>query len=194
MPVISKILCVLVLGGVLLISACGGGKGGSTNAGQTTDPGQLARQYMADNKFDEAEAAFIKAIQVAPNNILNYGSLARLYLLQNKYGDAEKEVKAGLQIDADNQDMRLLLATVLIQKGDSAGAFNELNGILAKHPTNGKAWYKLAGLPASSGAGDWEKNCLLKALGCIPANIVLRLKLTSSKFLKTSSLNLSSSE
>ncbi len=196
MPVISKILCILLLGGVLILSACGdGGKGGGTNAGQITDPGQLARQYMADNKFDEAEAAFIKAIQVAPNNILNYGSLARLYLLQNKYGDAEKEVRAGLQIDADNQDMGLLLATVLIHKGDPAGAANELNGIIAKHPKNGKAWYKLAGLPQHGGAGagggagvgvgvgagvgadDWEKNCLLKALSCIPANIVLRLKL-----------------
>jgi tetratricopeptide (TPR) repeat protein len=176
MPVISKILCILLLGAVLLISACGdGGKGGSTNAGQITDPGQLARQYMADNKFDEAEAAFIKAIQVAPNNILNYGSLARLYLLQNKYGEAEKEVKAGLQIDVDNQDMGLLFATVLIHKGDSVGAVNELNGILSKHPTNGKAWYKLAGLPPHG--VDWEKNCLLKALSCIPANIVLRLKL-----------------
>ena len=175
MPVISKILCILLLGAVLLISACGdGGKGGSTNAGQITDPGQLARQYMADNKFDEAEAAFIKAIQVAPNNILNYGSLARLYLLQNKYGDAEKAVRAGLQIDANNQDMGLLLATVLVQKGDSAGAVNELNGILSKNPKNGKAWYKLAGLP---GGGDWAKDCLLKALSCIPANIVLRLKL-----------------
>jgi len=172
MPLISKIPRNLLLASILLVVACGR-KAGNTNA----DPGQLARQYMADNKFDEAEASFIKAIQVTPANVLNYGSLARLYLLQNKYDNAETEVKAGLTIDPDNQDLRLLLAEVYIHKGDSTSAENELNNILHKNPTNGKAWYKLAGLPPPPGAENWEKNCLLKSLSCIPANIVLRLKL-----------------
>src|ERR1700709_1511726 len=104
MPVLSvsqkntfKVLLICLLGPILLFTACGR-KTGDTNAGTDTDPGQLARQYMDQNKFDEAEAAFIKAIQVAPNNILNYGSLARLYLLQNNYDAAANQVKAGLKI------------------------------------------------------------------------------------------------
>jgi tetratricopeptide (TPR) repeat protein len=168
----NKILRILVFGAVLILAACGR-KAENAN----TDPGQLARQYMADNKFDEAEASFLKAIQVTPGNVLNYGSLARLYLLQNKNEEAEKQVNAGLKIDADNQDLRLLLAAVYIHKGDSANGANELNGILNKYPKNGKAWYMLAGVGGRGAAADWEKNCLLKALGCLPVNIVLRLKL-----------------
>jgi len=174
---VLKILLTCLLGTILLFTACHR-KPGDSDAGNDTDPGQLARQYMAKNQFDEAEAAFIKAIQVTPDNILNYGSLARLYLLQNNYSAAEDEVKAGLKISPDNQDMQLLLAEVYIQKGDKASAVSELNGILAKYPKNGKAWYKLAGLAPQTGAQNWEKNCLLKSLSFIPANIVLRLRLT----------------
>jgi len=172
----SKILLTCLFGAALLLTACHR-KSGDTNAVSDTDPGQLARQYMAKNQFDEAEASFIKAIQVAPDNILNYGSLTRLYLLQKNYSDAENEVKAGLKISPDNQDMQLLLTEVYIEKGDKASAVSELNGILAKYPKNGKAWYKLAALAPQHGGHNWEKNCLLKSLSCIPANIVLRLRL-----------------
>jgi tetratricopeptide (TPR) repeat protein len=183
MPVISisrisalKILFVSLLGSLLLFSACGR-KPGNANGESSTDPGQLARQYMANNKFDEAEASFIKAIQVTPDNILNYGSLARLYLLQNNYSAAENEVKAGLKIKQDNPDLKLLLAEVYIEKGDKKSAVNELKDIIVKYPKNGKAWYKLAGLGEPGASKNWEKNCLLKSLSLIPANIVLRLKL-----------------
>ena len=92
---------------------------------------------MANNKFDEAEASFIKAIQVNPDNILNYGSLARLYLLQNNYSAAENEVKAGLKINQDNPDLKLLLAEVYIEKGDKKSAVSQLQDIIAKYP---KKW------------------------------------------------------
>ena len=171
-----NILFACFIGCTLLLTACGRKTGDSNTAGDT-DPGQLARQYMSQNKFDEAEAAFIKAIQVAPDNILNYGSLARLYLLQNDYDAAANQVKAGLKINPDNQDLRLLLAEVYIKKGDNKDAVSELNSILAKNPKNGKAWYKLAGLGTQNTPKDWEKNCLLKSLSFIPANIVLRMRL-----------------
>lgn len=170
-----KILLAPLLGAVLLFAACGGKKG-NTDTAKDSDPETLARQYMADNKFDEAEASFIKAIQLKPENILNYGSLTRLYLLQNNYSAAADEVKAGLKISPDNQDLRLLLAEVYIRKGDNNSAVAELKGILSKNPKNGKAWYKLADLGPKTDA-NWKKNYLLKSLSFIPANIVLHLKL-----------------
>ena len=173
---VSKVLLAGLLGCALLFTACGG-KTSNTNAATDTDPGQLARQYMAKNQFDEAEAAFIKAIQVSPANILNYGSLARLYLLQNNYAAAENDLKEGLKISADSQDLMLLLAEVYIHKGDKQGAVNELKAILNKNPKNGRAWYKLADLGPQGGGNSWVKNCLLKSLSFIPANIVLRLRL-----------------
>jgi Flp pilus assembly protein TadD len=167
-------LCLLIT--LLLLNACGR-KSGSTSTENGTDPGQLARQYMADNKFDEAEASFLKATQVSPDNVLNYGSLARLYLLKNDYNAAADEVKKGLKISPDNQDLRLLLAEIYIKTGDKANALNELKGILALNYKNQKAWYKLAGISAIPDTQKWEKNCLLNSLRFAADNIVLRLKL-----------------
>jgi tetratricopeptide (TPR) repeat protein len=179
MSVSPKSVCKILLAclfGALILTSCGH-KTGNTTSSNESDPGQLARQYMAANKFDQAEAAFLKAIQVTPDNLLNYGSLTRLYLLQNNYSAAENEVKAGLKIGLDNEDLKLLLAEVYIKKGDKQSAVSELKSILDKNPKNGKAWYKLAGLGAQDAPQNWEKNCLLKSLSFIPANIVLRLRL-----------------
>ena len=173
---VSKVSFLCLLGSVLFLNACNR-RPGNGNGEKNNDPGQLARQYMASNKFDEAEAAFIKAIQVSPQVILNYGSLARLYLLQNNYHAAENVVRSGLKISSDNRELSLLLAEVYIKKGDKKNAVSELRDIIAKYPKDGKAWYKIADLGGPNVSQNWEKNCLLKSLGLIPANIVLRLKL-----------------
>lgn len=183
MPVISvsqkkafKTLLICLFGSILLFTACGR-KNGKANAENDTDPGKLARQYMAENKFDEAEASFIKAIQVTPDNILNYGSLGRLYLLQKKFDEAEKELKSGLKIKPDDQELELLLAKVYIEKGDRDNAVSQLKAIIVKYPKNVKAWYNLAGIGPATKPQSWEKSCLTKALSFTPANMVLRLKL-----------------
>lgn len=183
MPVISvsqkkafKTLLICLFGSILLFTACGR-KNGKANAENDTDPGKLARQYMAENKFDEAEASFIKAIQVTPDNILNYGSLGRLYLLQKKFDEAEKELKSGLKIKPDDQELELLLAKVYIEKGDRDNAVSQLKTIIVKYPKNVKAWYNLAGIGPATKPQSWEKSCLTKALSFTPANMVLRLKL-----------------
>jgi tetratricopeptide (TPR) repeat protein len=160
----------------LLFTACRN-KSGNTGDQANGDPAQLARQYMSKNQFDEAEAAFTKAIQIKPDDISNYAGLARLYLLQKNYPAVENTVKAGLKISADDLSLQLLLAEVYIKKPDRDSAVTELKAILQKYPKNGVAWNKLADLGPQTGAANWEKNCLLKALSCVPANIVLRLRL-----------------
>jgi tetratricopeptide (TPR) repeat protein len=169
---------VCLFGSLLFFASCGKKKPTDTGTGNDGDPAQLARKYMSNNQFDEAEAAFTKAIQVAPNNISNYGSLARLYVLQKNYIEAESQVKTGLKINADDQDLGLLLAKIYMLKGDKNGAANELKQILAKNPKNGKAWYNLATLDPPGAGQNWQKSYLIKALSAVPANIVIRLKLT----------------
>jgi tetratricopeptide (TPR) repeat protein len=158
-----------------LLGACRSKSGNTDQA--TGDPGQLARQYMAKNQFDEAEAAFTKAIQVNPNDATNYAGLARLYLLQQNYNEVESTVRAGLKIKADDPSLQLLLALVYIKKNDRDSAVTQLKAVLLQNPKNAVAWYKLADLGPNGASSSWEKNCLLKALEDAPANIVLRLKL-----------------
>ncbi len=174
---VFKSLLICLFGLLLFFASCGKKKSADAGTANDGDPAQLARKYMSNNQFDEAEAAFIKAIQVAPNNISNYGSLARLYILQKNYAEAENQVKTGLKINADDEDLGLLLAKIYILKGDKSGTENELKQILAKNPKNGKAWYNLAALDPPGAGQNREKTYLIKALSAVPANIIIRLKL-----------------
>ena len=49
------------------------------------DPRILAISFLQKNKFDEAEAAFKKAIKTDPGNFLNYADLSLLYLAKKDY-------------------------------------------------------------------------------------------------------------
>ncbi len=82
--------------------------GSGENAGQ--DPKQLALSYLAENKLDEATAAFAMAIRMNPEDQSNYLILSRLYLLQKDYTAIEKLAKEGLKINPDNEELKMILA------------------------------------------------------------------------------------
>jgi len=168
------VTCIAILG--IVFAGCGG-KSENTDGKTKTSPRELALLYLTQNRFDEAEASFLKAIQLAPDDYSNYAGLARLYLLQKNYGTAEDQAKKGLKIKPDNLDLRLILAQVYIQKGDKAGALRELKEVLEKDPKNVKAYYQLSELGPAGQDIAWKKNYLMKVVSLAPANIVPRLQL-----------------
>jgi tetratricopeptide (TPR) repeat protein len=171
----TLLICIVVMG---LVS--GGCNRQPKNTGEQgkSSPKELALLYLSQNQFDQAEAAFLKAIQIDPNDVSNYTGLARLYLLQKNYPSAESQAKAGLKIKPDDVVLRLVLAQIYIQKADNGDAMVDLKEILAKDPKNVRAWYMLAGLGPAGSDQTWKKNYLLKILGLAPDNIVLRLQLS----------------
>lgn len=141
------------------------------------DFNSLALSYLSKNNFDEAEAAFKKAIKSDPNNISNYIDLSLLYLTEKNYDDAEKQARAGLKIEPKNIDLRLLLSETFIRKGNKADAQKELKEIVALDSTNTAAYYKMAMLAASDNNDADEKTNFLKIVSIRPSNIAVRLKL-----------------
>lgn len=166
---------VLVLG--LFFAGCGNNHATTKTSDSTSDPSSLARTFMLENKFDEAEAAFVKAIQLKPDDVSNYADLSLLYILQKNYADAEKQAKAGLKLVPGDPRLTLTLAEIYRKKGDTAAATHALNEVTAADPKNIKAWYMLADLGPAGQENAWKKTLLLKIVELQPANIVPRLQL-----------------
>jgi uncharacterized protein HemY len=158
----------------IIFSAC---KTKTENKEENTDSRSLAVSYLRQNKFDEAEAAFKKAIKLNPDYILNYINLSFLYLNEGHYDDAEKQVNTGLKYQPQNTDLKLILAEIYFQKGNKEKAKEELQDIIKLDPKNVAAYYKLATLAAGNSNYADVKFNLLKILDITPANIAVRLQL-----------------
>lgn len=144
----------------------------------TSNPKDLALQYLSQNHLDEAEAAFQQAIQKDPKDISSYIGLTRLNLLQKNYDAAEKVDRDALKIQPDNVDLKLLLAQIYSLKNEKENAEKILNGIIAKDPKNATAYYTLAELDTTSPSIESRKAYLLKVESLVPANIVPPMMLT----------------
>jgi hypothetical protein len=160
----------------VFVTGCKQKHNDSAGNGQT-DPRAAALLYMSQNRLDEAEASFLKAVQVDENNIANYIDLGRLYLLQKNYNKTIDDANAGLKIKPGNADLNLILAQVYEEKQDKPAAIKTLQGILNTNPKNVKALYKLAELGPAGTEITWRKRYLLKVLALVPANIVPRVEL-----------------
>jgi len=159
----------------IIFTAC---KTKTENAENNSDPRTMAISYLVENKLDEAEAAFKKAIKLNPDNLLNYIDLSLLYLSEANYDDAEKQAQTGLKIQPKNIDLKLILSETYIKKGSKQDAINELQDILKLDPKNTAAYYKLARLAEADADSTDQKSNLLKVLAISPSNIIVRLQLT----------------
>ncbi len=62
----------------------------------------LGKAYQAENLYKEAELAYAKAIEVAPQNQESFRWLALMYLDQDRYRDASKTFADALELDPAN--------------------------------------------------------------------------------------------
>ena len=113
---------------------------------------QLALVYMVEDRFDDAVAAYGKAIELDPNNSRVYKDLAQLYAETGDLDTAEKIYKTALQLTRDNRSRRIIniqLAEVYIQQSELDDAlrkmkeegiltFETLNAIAEKYQKQGE--------------------------------------------------------
>jgi tetratricopeptide (TPR) repeat protein len=166
--------CILLSG--IFFTAC---KSKTEDNDNKKDPRVLAISYLQQNRFDEAEAAFKKAIKTNPEIISNYIDLAHLYMVEKNFNDAEKQIKSGLRQQPGNSDLQLLLADLYYEKGDKQAGIKELNEILSRDPKNVYAYYSLSVFAAGDKDHKAQKSYLIKVLDLVPANIVPRLELAA---------------
>lgn len=172
----QSVIAVLSLG-VVLLTQCKPKE--EEPVSFNSDPRIMAVSFLQKNRFDEAEAAFKKAIKTDPGNYLNYADLALLYLAKEEYDDAEKQLQAGLKIQPGHAGLQLALAEVYIREGKREQALNVLKTILQDDNRNVAAWYKLASIFAAEKNYTEQKNSLLTLVNITPANIVPRFQLAT---------------
>lgn len=94
---------------------------------------QLALVYMVDSRFDDAVAAYRKAIELDPNDWRVHKDLGQLYAQAGDFDAAEKTYKTALRLMRNNYGRTIIniqLAEVYIQQ-------NELEEVLKKMEVEG---------------------------------------------------------
>jgi cytochrome c-type biogenesis protein CcmH/NrfG len=140
----------------------------------------LGLAYLEENRLDEAETAFQRLTELAPNEPLGFANLGLVYLRQGDYEHAENSIRQALDIEPSDPDIRLMLAKVLELTGRTDEAREVLEGTLTDNPGHLKSLYALAQL--SEGSDDTEarqrrENYLDRLVALAPANVPARLQL-----------------
>ncbi|PJJ74774.1 ASPIC/UnbV protein [Thermoflavifilum aggregans] len=138
---------------------------------------ELALEYLSENKLDEAELAFKKAIQENPEDVSNYVALCRLYLLKKNDAEAESMARSGLKKFPRQADLWLTLAQVYIARHQIAQARSVFETMLHNDSTDIRAYFGLANLDSSI---ELQQQHLLRIIHLRPANLVPRLKLAEA--------------
>jgi tetratricopeptide (TPR) repeat protein len=99
----------------------------------------LAYTYYRIGRLADAEAQFLKAIQLNPGDSDQYMYLGLTHLNQNRLGEAERAMRHALALRDDKYGYHFALAMVLKLKGDRDGARAEFQKELALHPENSEA-------------------------------------------------------
>lgn len=110
--------------------------------------------YAEQKKYAEAEAMYLKAIELKANFTGIHNNLGALYLEQGKNNLAEEQFRKALEIDPYYPDAHYNLANLLAERGDIEGAIDHLEETLAIDPGGVDAAVKLAPLYVQAGRLD----------------------------------------
>ncbi|HEY7236946.1 MAG TPA: tetratricopeptide repeat protein, partial [Gemmatimonadaceae bacterium] len=142
----------------------------------------LGMSYLQRNQLVQAESAFKKLVQLAPDDPLGYANLGLTYLQAGRYADAEKQLRKARELDPSSTDIGLMLAKLDQLQGRPADARAILEKIQRDSTNNARVLYALAELESQPGAdsaaalGRREQR-LKDVLQVAPANLAVRLEL-----------------
>ncbi|MBT6006891.1 MAG: tetratricopeptide repeat protein, partial [Prolixibacteraceae bacterium] len=140
----------------------------------------LGLAYLEENQIEDAEAQFLKLVDLDPDEVLGYANLGIVYLRMGKYQEAEEWLNEAIKMDPNDPDIRLILAKVYEMANKSEKAINELEKGISFSPGHVKSLYSLTEL-YSSFTDEESINKLQKyteeLIENAPGNIVPRLNL-----------------
>lgn len=136
--------------------------------------------YLQRNQLSEAESAFKKLTDLAPNDPLGYADLGLTYLQAGQYRDAERQLRRARELDPGSSEIGLALAKLYSLTGRPADARGILERLHRDTTTNAHVLYALAELEGqqkdSASKARYEQR-LRDVLSVAPANLVARLEL-----------------
>jgi tetratricopeptide (TPR) repeat protein len=174
---------ILVLAGLLLLpgQACKQQKGtDAERAEELISAKTLGLAYLEENKLEEAEAEFLKILDLDENEVMAYANLGIVYLRMGEFDKAEEWLFKAIKKQPEDPDVRLILAKVYEMSGDTEKAVEELEKIMEFSPGHVKSLYNLTELYASmQGEEALEKRKLYttELVEKVPGNLVPRLNL-----------------
>ncbi len=143
----------------------------------------LGLSYLQRNQLPQAESAFKKLTQLAPDDPLGYANLGLTYLQAGRYAEAEKQLRRARELDPGSTEVGLALAKLYTLTGRVSDARALLEQLRRDTTGNAHVLYALAELearqPDSASARRYEDR-LRDVLAVAPANLAVRLKLVDS--------------
>lgn len=169
---------------VVVLYGCGG---------EEIDPAQRAADiitartvglaYLEENQLPEAEAEFLKLIDLAPDEYPGYANLGLVYLRMNRYQEAEERLDEALRLQPDDPDVQLLMSELYKATGRIDDAIGILERALTRSPGRAKILYALAQLYARRGDEEGSaksEGYLALLVASDSTNIAARLQLTET--------------
>jgi len=141
----------------------------------------LGLAYLEENRLEEAEAEFLKLIQLAPEEALGYANLGIVYMRMGKYEQSEEQIKKAIELNPDDPDIRLNLAKVYDLLDKEEASREELEKTIEIDPDHVQSLYSLAESYQNQSdeysVNQWERY-LQKIVDTSPTNLVARIYLT----------------
>jgi len=135
------------------------------------DPEELARSYVEQNRFIEAEEAFKKAIELSPKDGGLYVELGMLY--RDKLGDfsqAEEMFKQPLKLKPDNDAAYNDLGCLYRTQGKLSEAEEMFKKAIELNPFNERAYTDIAWVYENQGKFSQAEEMFKQALKLKPDN------------------------
>ncbi len=140
----------------------------------------LGLAYLEENKLEEAEAEFLKIIDLDEDEVMGYANLGIVYLRMGQFDQAEEWLLKAIKMLPEDPDVRLILAKVYEMSGEAEKAVVELEKIMDFSPGHVKSLYNLTALYASMQSEEAMVNrrqYTAELIERAPGNIVPRLNL-----------------
>ncbi|MCD4710418.1 MAG: FG-GAP-like repeat-containing protein, partial [Bacteroidales bacterium] len=174
---------IILIAGLLLLpgQGCKQQKGSDAErAEEMISAKTLGLAYLEENKLEEAEAEFLKIIELDASEVMGYANLGIVYLRMGSFDKAEEWLHKAIRMQPEDPDVRLILAKVYEMGGASEKAVEELEKIMEFSSGHVKSLYNLTELYASmQGVEALGKRLEYTHVLAekVPGNIVPRLNL-----------------
>ncbi len=143
---------IILIAGLLLLPGHGCKQQKGTDAERAEEmisAKTLGLAYLEENKLEEAEAEFLKIIDLDADEVMSYANLGIVYLRMGSFEKAEEWLQKAIRMEPEDPDVRLILAKVYEMSGSSDRAIEELEKIMEFSPGHVKSLFNLTELYAS---------------------------------------------
>ena len=124
---------------------------------------QAGKYNVQEGDFDEAIAAFEKALEINPNNVEAHLAWGNALMALNKLDEAESHYRRAIALDPQHRHARWLLGAVYEKRGDVAAAIGAYRESLEVDPQYALAHQAIGRLQLRTGQIEAGRNELLKA-------------------------------